>query len=187
LDRRVLAKCLVAATILFAATLALGIRAPLDSLPGLGQDLSDLLQPLEGINPFLLLFLIFVNNAVKALGTIALGILVGIPPVLFIGINGFVLGSVISWTKSLQGLGYTVAAIVPHGVIEIPLLVLATALGFMVGLESLKWARRRESSVTPQLLASLKLYMKVVLPGFAVAAVIEVLATPWVVSLVGGG
>jgi stage II sporulation protein M len=142
---------------------------------------------LEAINPFLLFFLIFANNAVKALGVIGLGILLGIPPVLFIGINGFVLGSVISWSKSLQGLEYTVATVAPHGVIEIPMLLLATALGFMVGLESVKWARRRESLVKSQLSASLKLYVKVVLPGLAVAAVIEVLVTPWLASLVGGG
>jgi stage II sporulation protein M len=186
LDRSVLARSLVAATIIFAVTLALGITVPLDTFLGLGQELRNLLQPLEAVNPFLLLFLIFANNAVKTLGAIGLGILVGIPPVLFIGINGFVIGSVVSWSESLHGLEYTVATIAPHGVIEIPMLLLATALGFMVGLESLKWARRRESLVKSQLLAGLKLYVKVILPGLVVASVIEVFVTPWVASLVGG-
>lgn len=159
---------------------------PWDTLLGLGQQPDNLLRLLDMINPFVLFLLIFINNAIKTLAVIGLGILLAIPPVLFIGINGFVLGSVISWSKSLQGLAYTAAAIAPHGVIEIPMLVLATALGLMVGLESLKWARRRESRVKSQLSSSLKLYLKVVLPGLAVAALIEVLVTPWVVGLVAG-
>lgn len=187
MDKKVFTRSLIAATILFAVAVVLGITARLDTFSGLVQEFGDLLGPLETINPFLLFLLIFVNNAVKALGVIGLGILVGIPPVLFIGINGFILGSVISWVKSLHGLEYAVASIAPHGVIEIPMLLLATALGFMVGLESLKWARRRESLVKSQLLASLKIYVKVVLPGLAVAAVIEVLVTPWLAGLVGGG
>jgi len=187
LDKKVLTRSLVAAVILFTVAVVMGITAPLDTFSRLMQELGDLLRPFETMNPFLLFFLIFVNNAVKALGAIGLGILVGIPPVLFIGINGFVLGSVISWVKSSQGLEYAVASIAPHGVIEIPMLLLSTALGFMVGLESLKWARRRESMVKSELSASLKLYVKVVLPGLAIAAVIEVLITPWLVSLAGAG
>jgi len=187
LDKKVLTRSLIAATVIFAVAIVLGIAAPLDIFLGLWQELGDLLGPLETINPLLLFFIIFVNNAVKALVAIGLGILVGIPPVLFVGINGFILGAVVSWAKSVQGLGYVVASIAPHGVIEIPMLLLATALGFMVGLESLKWLRRRESMVKSQLLASLKLYVKVVLPGLAVAAVIEVLVTPWLAGLVSGG
>jgi len=187
LDKKVLIRSFIAATIIFAVAIVLGIAAPLDIFLELWQELGDLLGPLETINPFLLFFIIFVNNAVKALGAIGLGILVGIPPVLFVGINGFILGSVISWAKSVQGLEYVVASIAPHGVIEIPMLMLATALGFMVGLESLKWLRRRESMVKSQLSASLKLYVRVILPGLAVAAVIEVLVTPWLAGLVGGG
>ena len=175
------------ATALFAATLVLGIVVPLDLFLEMGQELGELMEPLVEIDPFLLFLLIFLNNAVKTLAVIGLGILIGIPPVLFIGVNGLVIGAVISWVKSLEGLGYTVAAIAPHGVIEIPMMLLATALSLMVGWESINWIRRRESSVKSQLSASLKLYLKVLLPGLAVAAAIEAFATPWVVGLISGG
>jgi hypothetical protein len=68
LDRRALTGSLIAATILFGITVALGITVPLDTFLGLGQEPGDLLQALEAINPFLLFLLIFVNNAVKTLG-----------------------------------------------------------------------------------------------------------------------
>ena len=183
-----LLRSLIVATILFSVAIVLGIIAPLDAfLLEMVQELDELFEPLEMINPFFLLFVIFLNNAVKSLGAIGFGILLGLPPVLFVSANGFVFGAVISWLKSLKGLEYVVASIAPHGVIEIPMLLLATALGFTVGWESLKWVRRRESSVKSQLSASLKLYLKVILPGLAVAAVIEAFVTPWLAGLAGGG
>jgi stage II sporulation protein M len=185
-DRKVLTKSLVAAASLFAVAVSVGLAAPLDSVSGLMQELGELLRPLASVNPFLLFLVIFANNAVKALGVIVLGVLMGIPPVIFLGINGFILGSVISWVKESQGLAYTVAGTAPHGIIEIPMLLLGTALGFMVGLESIRWARRKQSMVKPKLAAAIRLYVKVILPGLAVAAVIEVLVTPCLLSLVGG-
>jgi len=174
------------ATVLFAVTIILGIIAPWNSFLDIVQQLGDLLGPLGTINPFVLFLIIFFNNAIKTAGIIALGILIGLPPVLFVTVNGFVIGTVMSWIKSVEGLEYMIAIIAPHGVIEIPMLLLATALSFMVGWESLNWIRRRESSVKSQLVANLKLYLKIVLPGLAVAAAIEVSVTPWLANLVSG-
>jgi len=93
----------------------------------------------------------------------------------------------ISEVEPVRGLGYVVASLAPHGVIEIPMLLLATALGFRVGLESLKWLTGKKSLVKSQLSHSLKLYLTWVLPGLVVAAIIEVFITPWIVGLVGNG
>lgn len=175
------------ATALFAATTVVGTFIPLDTYLDIGQGSGDFLEPLLTISPFLLFFLVFLNNAIKTLAVIGLGILLGLPPLFFIGINGFVLGSVMSWVKSINGLDYLIASTVPHGIIEIPLVLLATALSLTVGWESFKWVRRRESSVKSRLSASFKLYLKIILPGLAVAAAIEAFLTPWFIGLVGGG
>ena len=187
MDRKVLTWGLIVAAGLFFVTLVLGIVAPFDTLLEMVQELGDLLGPLQVANPFLLLLLIFLNNAVKTAAVIASGILLGLPAVLFVTVNGFILGAVISWVNSLKGLEYVAASIAPHGVIEIPMLLLATAASFTVGWESLNWLMRRESLVKSQLSASLKLYLKVIFPGIAVAAVIEAFVTPWVAGLVSGG
>jgi stage II sporulation protein M len=107
--------------------------------------------------------------------------------VLFICGNGLILGALISAVEPVKGLGYVVTSLAPHGVIEIPMLLLATSLGFTVGWESLKWLTGRKNLVRSQLSHSLKLYLRWVLPGLAVAAVIEVFITPWIVGLVGNG
>jgi stage II sporulation protein M len=139
------------------------------------------------LGTILLFLIIFINNAIKALGLVFLGILLGLPPLLFIGLNGFILGGLGSALESVNGWRYVIAGFVPHGVIEIPVILLATALGLTLGMESLKWLVRRESRVKLQLSDCLKVYLRLILPGLAVAAIIEVFVTPLFIGLVNAG
>lgn len=79
------------------------------------------------------------------------------------------------------------ASFIPHGVIEIPVVLLATALGFTVGMESARWLARKESRVRLRLSDGLKVYLRWILPGLAIAAIIEVFVTPLVIGLVSTG
>ena len=175
------------ATALFAVSIALGMRVPPELSAEILDELAQLLEPAKALGPLALLLLIFLNNAVKALGVIVLGIVLGLPPLFFISYNGFTIGALVSGLKSVTGWGVIAASLVPHGVIELPLLLLATALGFAVGRESLRWLTRQKSMVRAQLRQGLKLYLKWILVGLFVAAVIEVFATPYIIRLVGGG
>jgi stage II sporulation protein M len=154
----------------------------------LGQ-LGAVLEPMTSVGKLsiVLVLLIFINNAIKALGMVCLGILLGLPPLLFIGLNGFIVGGLGSALESAKGWTYVMASFVPHGIIEIPVILLAAALGFTVGMESLKWLARRESRVKSQLSDSLKVYLKWILPGLAVAAIIEGFVTPLLIGLVSTG
>jgi stage II sporulation protein M len=180
---------LVLATSIFFVSLVLGALIGQTSAEEAMRQLSHILERLPPTTdlPILLFLMIFINNAIKALGIIFLGILLGIPPILFIGLNGFIVGSVGSALESVKGWRYVVASVAPHGVIEIPIILLAAALGLTVGMESLKWLLRRESRVKSQLSDCLKIYLRWILPGLAVATVIEVFVTPLVIGLVNVG
>jgi len=177
---------LVLATSLFIIAIVLGTligqNAALEVLRRLGG-LVERFARTDNLS-LLLFLLIFINNGVKALAIIFLGILLGIPPILFIGLNGFIVGSVGSALESAMGWKYVMASVVPHGVIEVPMLLLATALGLTVGMESFKWLTRRESRVKLQLSECLKIYLKWILPGLAVAAVIEAFITDLLIGLI---
>ena len=177
------------ATSIFFVSLVLGTLIGQNAAEEAIKQLGGVLERLAPTaNLAILLFLmIFINNAIKALGLIVLGILLGVPPVLFIGLNGFVVGSVGSALESLKGWRYVIASVVPHGVIEIPMILLATALSLTVGIESLKWLGRRESRVKLQLSDCLKVYVRWILPGLAVAAIIEAFVTPLLIGLVNVG
>lgn len=177
---------LVLATGIFFITIVLGAligqNAALEVLRRLGG-LVERFARTENLS-LLLFLMIFLNNGIKTLAIIFLGILLGIPPLLFIGLNGFIVGSVGSALESAMGWKYVMASVVPHGVIEVPMLLLATALGLTVGMESFKWLIRRESRVKLQLSDCLKVYLRWILPGLAVAAVIEAFVTNLLIGLV---
>lgn len=180
---------LILAASIFLITIVLGKligwNVALEAIRRLGGALERLTP--TGNLAILLFLIIFINNAIKTLLVVILGILVGIPPLLFIGINGFIVGSVGSVLESVKGWRYVIASVVPHAVIEIPMLLLATALGLTVGMESIKWLVRRESRVKLQLSDCLKVYLRWILPWLAVAAIIEAFVTHLIIGLVNVG
>ncbi|MDP2743604.1 MAG: stage II sporulation protein M [Dehalococcoidia bacterium] len=167
---------------MFAISVALGMRAAPVVSDEMLKRLEEMLRPFASLGPLELFVPIFVNNAAKALGAILLGVLLGLPPLLFIIFNGFTIGAVISVLKASLGYGTIIASLAPHGVIEIPMLLLATALGLSVGKESLNRLAGRKSQVKSRLLSGLRVYIKWVLPGLLVAAAIEVFITPAIAS-----
>jgi stage II sporulation protein M len=187
--QKVLIRSLILAASIFFVSLVLGMLIGRNTIEGLMGQLGAMLEPLAltGKLTILLFLIIFINNAIKALGIIFLGILLGLPTLLFIVLNGFILGGLGSALESVNGWKYVMASFVPHGVIEIPVILLAAALGFTVGMESFKWLVRRESRVKLQLSNGLKVYVRWILPGLAVAAIIEVLVTPLLIGLVNAG
>jgi stage II sporulation protein M len=187
--QKVLIRNLILATTIFFVSLVLGTLIGQNTVEALVRQFGAVLEPLAstGKLSILLVLLIFINNAIKALGLVFSGILLGLPPLLFVGLNGFILGGLGSALESVNGWRYVMASFVPHGVIEIPVILLATALGLTVGMESFKWLVRRESRIKLQLSDCLKVYLRWILPGLAIAAIIEVFVTPLLIGLVNAG
>jgi len=172
---------LVISTLIFAVSIFIGYEAEvlLDVLEPLGETLRFIAE----LNPYLITLIIFLNNAIKMFITIILGVAVGIFPVMFISLNGLILGYIIR--IALPGLGVLGVAslILPHGVLEIPAALLSTALGLSVGLETTRKIMRREASIRKVLKYSLKIYTKYVVPMLVAAAIIEGFITPYISRL----
>jgi stage II sporulation protein M len=187
--QKALFRSLILATGIFFATLVVGMLIGQNLVEGLMSELGAVLEPLAstGSLSLLLLLVILINNAIKALVLILLGILLGLPSVLFIGLNAFILGGLGSALESVNGWRYAVVSLLPHGVIEIPVILLAAALSLTVGMESARWLVRKESRVKSQLSDGLRVYVRWILPGLAVAAIVEVFVTPLAIRLVSTG
>ncbi|PYE43721.1 stage II sporulation protein M [Paenibacillus barcinonensis] len=79
--------------------------------------------------------LIFFNNAIKSVLVIYAGIFFGILPIVFLLINGMVLGFVVHTTMN-HGASFfdiVVKGLLPHGIIEIPVIIIACAFGLKFG------------------------------------------------------
>ncbi len=143
-------------------------------------------EPVVEMGPWSILTFVIVNNVVKALVITVSGLMLGLPSLLFIAINGVTVGSLAGAVGAKAGYVIVAAGLLPHGIIELPALVLATALGFSLGKEAVFWMLRRESHLKAQFRNSLSIYLKVVLPLLVIAAIIEVTITPWLTRMVGG-
>ena len=175
------------AAVLFAIPLISGLFVSPEFASSALEELQLTLEPLvESFNPLALLVIIFLNNAIKALGTIVLGIALGLPSLFFLGANGFMVGVVATALKPTLGCGVIAASLVPHGIIEIPALVLSSALGMKIGWESLRYLTKQKSAVKAQLRQSMRVYLKWILVSLFIAAIIEVFVTPLFVLLAGG-
>ncbi len=180
---KTLISAFILSSVLFTVSLILGLLVPPEATSEIFQELDQVLEPLRTESQVLLAVFIFVNNAVKALGVFLLGTLLGIPSLIFICANGLIIGVLVSGVKSIMGSTFVIASLVPHGVVEIPIILLATALGFMMGWESLKRLLGRKSEVKLKLIRGFKIYMRWVLPGLFIAAIIEAFLTPWIYYL----
>lgn len=107
------------------------LEQQIESISGLANTLN------ESANPTLaFIIFIFINNAVKAIFIIYLGSLLGIIPAIFLVFNGMIIGFLMQHVANTQGMGemFTlIIGLIPHGIIEIPAIVIASAYGLKFG------------------------------------------------------
>jgi len=103
-----------------------------DQLSGL-QTLKEKLEAMQ--HPQLMFFiLIFLNNALKSILIVFLGLLFGVLPLYMLVTNGMILGYVLSLQQSDNVFMLIVKGILPHGIIELPMVMLACAYGLKLGI-----------------------------------------------------
>jgi stage II sporulation protein M len=103
-----------------------------------------------------------------------LSVAFGILPLFAVGFNGFLLGGVSR--EAVLAVGYTKTAlhVLPHGVFEIPALLLAAAYGIWIGVAALQRVRGRGGlEIRFQLGYAIRRYVAVVVPLLLIAAAIE--------------
>jgi len=133
--------------------------------------------------PFIFVYII-VNNVSKSFIWMLLGIALGILPLLFVMINGFFVGWISYTTSIKKGFFFTVAALLPHGVVEIPAILLSMAAGIGLGVKLVK-SLRKQGSLKQELRSALSLYIFRIVPSLVLAAVLEVTLTPLIIYLLG--
>lgn len=154
-DLTTIRKALLLALILFVAGGAAGwmgteslqrlLAGQLEGLRDISRSINESEQPQWNFFVF-----IFLNNSIKSVIIIFLGALLGILPAFFLLINGAVIGYLIH-ISAIQGLDMyelIVKGLLPHGIIEIPAIIIACAFGLQFGgkviLEIFSSASRRE-------------------------------------------
>lgn len=177
----------MASVILFALG-ALGGGLAVFLYPETATHLQDLLKQFaktfQGMPKLKLAAAIFLNNSLKTLLAILLGPLLGLAPLVFLVVNGAILGAVIPLAVESRGLWQSIMTIVPHGILELPAIFLGTSIGLKLGLHP--WRRlagKATTTLRTELGYGLRLFVSVIVPLLLLAATIEVFVTPLVAGM----
>ncbi|MEM0490214.1 MAG: stage II sporulation protein M [Ignisphaera sp.] len=127
-------------------------------------------------------FYIFRRNLLVAAISTASGLLVFIPGAIVFA-NGFIVGMVIMLVIMTEGsplLGFV--AIAPHGVFELPAILMASAFGTKLGIDFWKYVFKRNREDIAKTLKILPKIILIIVLLLLVASLIESFITPYIVS-----
>jgi len=152
--------------------------------PDASENLLGLLKETFGsitsLEPFGRMLEIFKNNVRGSFMALIFGLGFGIVPFLFVAINGIVLGILVEFFLKKQGFFFVIAAILPHGIIELPMVIISVGIGFRLGHAA--YFSTRHQKTMPELLNEIKqgviFYIKIIVPLLLLAALVESYVTP---------
>jgi stage II sporulation protein M len=156
---------------IFILSLLIGYFFPFFGTDYILNLIKNLADKTSGMSFLQLLLYIIKNNITTAFTGMILGILFGIFPLFVTIFNGYVLGFVMSKAAFISGWS-VIFKLVPHGIFEIPALVISLGLGLRIGLAIFS---RKENGFSYVLFNSLKTFLFIIVPLLLIAGVIETL------------
>jgi len=173
------------AIVLFGIGIAFGLAAPASIVSLLSDELAALEELGEVLAPFTLstVIFIFLKNAVALLLSFALSPIFCLVPILALAVNGWLVALVSTIVMEEKSLGFVLAGLLPHGIIELPAFFMgeAAALSFGAMAVVALFKKERRNLLLPSLKQNLK-YLSLAVALFLPAAVIETYVTPLLIT-----
>lgn len=124
----------------------------------------------ENFSSWEMIWFLFANNITASFIGFVGGVFLGVFPVFNSIVNGFVLGFASKLSVQTNGV-FSLWRLLPHGIFEIPALIISLALGLKLGFSIVDSSRKNHWLSV--LRKSFKVFFFVVVPLLVVAAVIE--------------
>ncbi|MCL7475710.1 MAG: stage II sporulation protein M [ANME-2 cluster archaeon] len=135
-------------------------------------------------SPLVILLFIFANNTLNSFIAMVLGVVFGLWPVLFILINGFFIGLVVFESAREISIFIILAALIPHGIIELPVIFISAAIGLRLGyITFLKISGKMDVSIQKELFQAVRFFIKLIVPLLFLAAFIETFVTSAIIYI----
>jgi len=148
------------------------------------EDATQIFEWITTLDPISIMFIVFANNAVKSLLALIFGLGFGLIPLLFVASNGFIIGILINVSAAARGLLFIGAAILPHGIIEVPMILLSAAIGLRLGHEVVSLLKGDKVDIAYEFKRSVRFYLRWIMPLLLLAAAIESFITPAIILVV---
>lgn len=150
------------------------------------EGLEELVELIMNMTPIEIMLFIFFNNAIKSLMAFVLGLGFGLIPLLFVISNGYILGVVVYLESHENGFTYILLGILPHGVIELPMVLISAAMGLRMGFNVLNAMAGNYVDIKGEFKQAISVFFRFIMPMLLLAAGIETFITPVVIGLFTG-
>lgn len=134
--------------------------------------------------PFLIMMIIFLKNLLASAMAMLLGLGLGLIPLLVVTSNGFLLGIVGYAAVQKAGMLFLLAGILPHGIIELPVVLISIAIGFRLGYLLALTLAKEKADLSGEIRMAFHFLVRYVAPLLFLAAAIETFITPIAISVV---
>ena len=108
----------------------------------------------------------------------------GLIPLLVVTSNGFLLGVVAHGAVQQSGLPFLAAGILPHGILELPAVLVSIAIGFRLGYLLVLTLAREKADLAGETRIAIRFLWRYITPILFLAAAIETFITPIAISVV---
>ena len=161
-------------TAMFVVSLPLGYVVGFYT-PSLLDTVVDSMNLPETESSFEFMISIFLNNSKAAGMLVFLGFIFAVLPIFSIFMNGMIIGIFSEYVIRTEGFSFLLVGLLPHGIIEIPLILLSAGIGFKMGVGTLQVIFKKKSIrlFLFDFLAAALLFLIVIVPLLLVAALIE--------------
>lgn len=144
----------------------------------------DALRWIRDLSPFMIMVVIFLKNLFSCILSVLLGLGIGLMPMIVATSNGILLGVVAYNVIQKEGPLYLLAGIVPHGIIELPVVLVCIAMGMRLGHLFILAVLKEKTDLSGETKMAIHLLFKRAAPLLLVAAAIESFITPVILSVV---
>jgi stage II sporulation protein M len=134
--------------------------------------------------PLLIMVIIFLKNLLASAMAALLGVGLGLMPLMVVTSNGFLLGIIGYGVVQKAGWLYLAAGILPHGIIELPVVMVCIAIGFRLGHLLALSILREKADLSGETRIAIRFLVRWAAPLLFLAAAIETFITPFAISRV---
>lgn len=182
-----LGRAIVITALLFLVAMCIGWIGTANN-PSIGENLLMLFQKevagqITVNDPVDMCAKLFVNNLEACILLFLGGASFGILTLFIMSLNGIVIGAVTEIISHGHSAIFIAAALVPHGIFEIPAFLISGALGFLIA-QSLMYEWYGSADTAADAGKYARIFLGIVLPLVAMAALVEAFITPAVIQLV---
>ena len=158
------------ASILFFSIAIIGFIFPIFFREEIIKIMTNMTKLLENKGNFELIYLIFFNNLKASFMAMILGFGIAIFPIVTAVINGYVIGFISREVVSNEGF-IVLWQLLPHGIFEIPAILLSIGIGIKIGTDIFKKNAKKE--LKKNIVEGLRFFIFIIFPLLLIAGIIE--------------